>query len=713
MTRKLFVTTALPYANAPFHIGHMMEYIQADIWVRFQRMVGSEVHFVCADDAHGAPIMIAAEKAGNTPQQFVAEIAAGRKPYLDGFSIAFDNWHSTDAPENHELAKEIYLALRKNELITSKTIEQFFDPVKGMFLPDRYIKGECPKCGAKDQYGDNCEVCGAVYSPTDLKNPYSTLSGAKPVLKHSEHYFFKLSDPRCVEFLQGWTQDGKLQPEVANKVKEWFVKADDGSGGLGDWDISRDAPYFGIEIPDAPGKYFYVWLDAPVGYLASLKHHFDKGGAKARGEERSFDEYLADPAVEQIHFIGKDIVTFHTLFWPAMLKFSGRKVPTHIFVHGFITVSGEKMSKSRGTGISPLRYLELGLNPEWLRYYIAAKLSSKVEDIDFNPDDFAARVNADLVGKYINIGSRIAPFLVRHFENKMPAIRMSLFSGLVPVTADTTGFAMAVGYSTDIRSAFENREFAKAIRLIMEVADAINKEIDGFKPWVLAKDAERVPDAKESLAHICASSIAGFKALTVFLKPILPALATQVETYLRSGPLSWSSMSLPIDSSRFIPQGHEFGKFVPLMQRVDPKLLDALFEPAQIELPPPGGEAIAAQITVDDFAKIDLRIAKIVACEKVDGSTKLLRLTLDVGEGIDAQGKPVTRNVFSGIASAYTPEQLVGKFTVMVANLAPRKMKFGVSEGMVLAASHADEKAHPGLYVLEPWPGAVPGLRVR
>lgn len=682
MTRKLFVTTALPYANAPFHIGHMMEYIQADTWVRFQRMQGSEVHFVCADDAHGAPIMIAAEKAGKTPQQFVAEVAAGRKPYLDGFQIAFDHWHSTDAPENHALAKSIYLALRKNELIEVRTIEQFFDPEKGMFLPDRFIKGECPKCGAKDQYGDNCEVCGAVYQPTELKNPYSALSGATPVLKTSEHFFFKLSDPRCVEFLEAWTQDGRLQPEVANKVREWFARDEGGSVSLGDWDISRDAPYFGIEIPDAPGKYFYVWLDAPVGYLASLKARFATLGL-------DLDSYLAQPEVEQIHFIGKDIVTFHTLFWPAMLKFSGRKTPDRVYVHGHLTVHNEKMSKSRGTGISPLRYLELGLDASWLRYYIAAKLNARVEDLDFNPEDFVARVNADLVGKYVNIASRAAGFLAKRFGGRLSA------------DVGVEGLVLLDGlraHADTIRDLYEAREFGKALREVMLLADRVNEYVDQHKPWELAKQAGM--DA--ALHDVCSVCIEAFRLLTIYLKPVLPAVALQVESFLQVAPLQWADSARPLGA-------HTIGAYRHLIQRVDPKLLDALFEPppaAAPAAPVPGGEPLAAEIGIDDFAKVDLRLAKIVAAERVEGSTKLLRLTLDVGEGR-------TRNVFSGIASAYAPEDLAGKLTVLVANLAPRKMKFGVSEGMVLAASHADEKAHPGLYVLEPWPGAIPGLRVR
>ena len=737
MPRQLFVTTALPYANAGFHIGHMMEYIQADTWVRFQRMQGVSVDFVCADDTHGAPIMIAAEKAGKTPQQFVADIAAGRKQYLDGFHISFDNWHSTDAPENHEMAREIYRKLRDlssaegGSLIEVRTIEQFFDPEKNMFLPDRYIKGECPKCHAKDQYGDNCEVCGSVYAPTDLINPFSVLSGAKPELKQSEHFFFKLSDPRCVEFLEDWTQNPnkpgnpKLQPEVANKIKEWFTVRTNPDGttseGLGDWDISRDAPYFGIEIPDAPGKYFYVWLDAPVGYLASLKNLLTKRAA-LEGRSPDFDAYMANPELEQYHFIGKDIVTFHTLFWPAMLKFSGRKTPNNVFVHGFLTVNnGEKMSKSRGTGLNPLKYLSLGMNPEWLRYYLAAKLSARNEDIEFNADDFLARVNSDLIGKYVNIASRTASFLAKYFDNKMPRISMSSLQG-VPVTAATAGFAVALANSVEIKAAFEAREFSKALRLTMEVADALNKEFDGFKPWILAKTASSDPVANEQLAQICASSIAGFKALTIFLKPVLPELAKNVEAFLNCAPLSWADIQLPLDSETFIPAGHQLGTFKPLMQRVTPEQLDALFEPpapvvSAQEAPKliaisPGGEAIAPVITIDDFAKIDLRIAKIVNCEAVEGSTKLLRLTLDAGEGQDSEGHPLLRNVFSGIASMYKPEDLVGQLTVLVANLAPRKMKFGISEGMVLAASHADDKAQPGIYILNPWPGAAPGMRI-
>ena len=684
--RRLFITTALPYANGNFHIGHIMEYIQADIWVRFQRMRGHEVNFVGADDAHGAPIMIAAEKAGKTPQQFVADIAAGRKPYLDGFHISFDNWHSTDGPENHALAQQIYLDLKKAGLIQTRVIEQFFDEAKNMFLPDRFIKGECPKCRAKDQYGDNCESCGAVYAPTDLINPYSALSGAKPVLKSSEHFFFTLSDPRCVEFLERWTQDGKLQPEVANKVKEWFsVRTNpDGtqSDGLGDWDISRDAPYFGIEIPDAPGKYFYVWLDAPVGYLASLKNLLDK-----RGED--YAAYMADPALEQYHFIGKDIVTFHTLFWPAMLHFSGRKTPDNVFVHGFLTVNnGEKMSKSRGTGLDPLKYLSLGMNPEWLRYYLAAKLNARNEDIDFNADDFMARVNSDLIGKFVNIASRAAGFISKRFAGQLGAI-----------SADGTALLAAMREQrSTVEALYESREFAKAGREVMLLADRVNEYVDANKPWELAKK-----EGQEARLHdVCTVCIEAFRLLTLYLKPVLPALAAQVEGFLKVEPLVFA------DAANDLGAGHTIGDYKHLMQRVTPEQLEALFEPPVAPEPEkltPGGEEIAPTISIDDFAKVDLRIAKIVNCEAVEGSTKLLRLSLDVGEGR-------LRNVFSGIASVYKPEDLIGQLTVMVANLAPRKMKFGISEGMVLAASHADEKAQPGIHVLTPWPGAQPGMRI-
>jgi methionyl-tRNA synthetase len=724
--RKLFVTTALPYANGNFHIGHIMEYIQADIWVRYQRMCGHEVNFVCADDAHGAAIMIAAQNKGITPEAFVAEIGAGRKPYLDGFHISFDNWHSTDAPENHALAKQIYLDLKQTGLIKSKSVEQFFDPEKGIFLADRFIKGQCPKCGTKDQYGDNCENCSAVYAPTDLINPYSTFSGATPVLKSSEHFFFTLSDPRCVEFLEKWTQGNdefgkpRLQAEVANKVKEWFSVRTNADGttseGLGDWDISRDAPYFGIEIPDAPGKYFYVWLDAPVGYLASLKNLLDKRGV-------DYDAYLANPDLEQYHFIGKDIITFHTLFWPAMLHFSGRKTPTNIFVHGFLTVNnGEKMSKSRGTGLDPLKYLSLGMNPEWLRYYLAAKLNGRNEDIDFNAQDFMARVNSDLVGKYVNIASRAAGFIGKRFAGKL---------GIT-----TTGSTWSSNYllsslssrGESIAKLYEDRSYAQALREIMLLTDDVNEYVDQNKPWELAKLA----DQEDRLWEVCTACLEAFRYLTIFLKPVLPKLAQEVEAFLQIAPLQFKDTNSPMGS------GHVVGNYKHLLQRVTTEQLEALFEPpaqqniaqaainsvaesAKPALPAagaagdaalhPGGEALAPTISIDDFAKIDLRIAKIVNCEAVEGSTKLLRLTLDAGETTE-DGQPKLRNVFSGIASAYKPEALVGQLTVMVANLAPRKMKFGISEGMVLAASHGDEKTQPGIYILNPWPGAQPGMRI-
>jgi methionyl-tRNA synthetase len=695
--RTLFVTTALPYANGAFHIGHIMEYIQADIWVRFQRMIGNKVHFVGADDAHGAPIMLKAESEGITPEQLVARIASGRKQYLDGFHISFDNWHSTHSSENTELSQSIYRQLQAVGLIDVKPVEQFYDPVKKMFLADRYIKGECPKCAAKDQYGDACEVCGSVYAPTDLKNPYSTLTGATPVRKTSDHFFFKLSETKCAEFLKQWLETpDRLQSSVANKAKEWLNGT--GDKALGDWDISRDAPYFGIEIPDAPGKYFYVWLDAPVGYLASFKNYCSKHGL-------DFDSVMKDPALEQIHFIGKDIIYFHTLFWPAMLKFAGRKIPDHVYVHGFITLSGEKMSKSRGTGLSPLKYLELGMNAEWLRYYIAAKLNANVEDIDFNPDDFTARVNSDLIGKYINIASRCAGFITKLFEGRIvrPTWQYDFGAERFGVKPDST-LQEFISKADLIRKHYEDREFGKAIREISALADAANQNIAEWKPWELAKQTDS--EAKQKLHEFCSVSLEYFRLLTLYLKPVLPKLAEQVENFLNISPLQWKHVGSHLDSN------HQIKTYTHLMTRVDPKQLDALFDFNKVEptneAPKPAAKPEAkavttdnTHITIDDFMKVDLRIAKIVNAEHVEGSDKLLRLTLDVGEGRH-------RNVFSGIKSAYKPEDLVGRLTVMVGNLAPRKMKFGISEGMVLAAGDGD-----GIYLLNPDNGAQPGMRVK
>ena len=708
MTRKLFVTTALPYANAAFHIGHMMEYIQADIWVRFQRMQNDghgprEVHFVCADDTHGTPIMIAAEKEGITPQQFVAKIAAGRQQYLDGFHIAFDNWYSTDSPENVALSQGIYRKLRDNGLIVTKTVDRFFDPVKGMFLADRNIKGECPKCGAKDQYGDNCEVCGAAYQPTELVNPFSVFTGSTPILKPSEQYFFALSDPRCYTFLKEWLNTpGRLQSEMVNKVSEWLGDAGE---KLADWDISRDAPYFGIPIPDAPGKFFYVWLDAPVGYLASLKNYCAKKGI-------DFDALLGDPGTEQVHFIGKDIVSFHLLFWPAMLNFAGHPVidKLKVNVHGHLTVNNEKMSKSRGTGISPLRYLDLKMNPEWLRYYIAFKLNAKVEDLDFNGDDFVARVNSDLIGKYVNIASRCAGFIAKKFDGKLAGT-------LSPKAQQWIGRALTIDGAerqASIAHHFEHREFGKALREIMEIADITNQYVDENKPWILAKDPEKMAE----LHDVCTTALILFRQLTILLSPVLPSVAARVSAFLGDDSLSWRDTSGEHVYATMLDRS--IGAYEHLMTRIDAKMVEDLFDKPAVTAPvaqaaeanetvvdagATGIEAIAPEIKIDDFTRIDLRIASIVNCEHVEGSDKLLRLTLDVGEGR-------LRNVFSGIKSAYQPEQLIGKLTVLVANLAPRKMKFGVSEGMVLCASAADEQAEPGLYLLEPWPGAKPGMRI-
>jgi len=702
--RTLFVTTALPYANGPFHIGHIMEYIQADIWVRFQRMQGHTVHFVCADDTHGAAIMLRAVAEGVTPHELVAKIAATRPKHLNGFHISYDHWGSTDSPANTELSQDIYFKLKRAGLIYAKPVEQFFDPVKAMFLPDRYIKGECPKCGTKDQYGDACENCSSVYSPTDLINPYSTLSGATPVLKTSEHFFFRLSDPQCVAFLQEWTRkdahgNARLQPEVFNKAQEWLGK--DGKG-LADWDISRDAPYFGIPIPDAPGKYFYVWLDAPVGYLASLKEYVASGAALSAGETRTFEQILADPETRQIHFIGKDIVYHHTLFWPAMLKFAGApyKVPDNVYVHGFLTALGEKMSKSRGTGISPDYYLDLGLNSEWLRYYIAAKLNDKVEDIDFNPDDFVARVNSDLIGKYVNIASRVAPFLTKYFDGQLTPPATSTNDAGIAITG-------VVEIEEEVAAAYESREFGKALRLIMSFADRVNEYFDANKPWTLATNPRR----RDELHRVCSECITAFYRMTIMLKPVLPHVAELVEQWLGTPKLTWADLGTKPERTGRMPS--QVAVFKHLLNRIDPKEIDALLEGPQaavLPVPQPSPTAKAgaspsidaAQITIDDFAKIDLRIAKIVNAEHVDGADKLLRLTLDVGDGRH-------RTVFAGIKSAYKPEDLIGRLTPMVANLAPRKMKFGLSEGMVLAASGDG----PGIFLLAPDSGALPGMRVK
>ena len=709
MPRKLFVTTALPYANGPLHIGHIVDQLYGDLWARFQRMQGHEVHFVCAADSHGAPIMLRAEAEGITPEALIARVGVQHDADWRAFLMSYDHWHSTHSPENVELSQSIYKKLKAAKLIVTKEVEQFFDPVKGMFLPDRYIKGECPKCGTKDQYGDSCENCGAVYAPTDLKNPYSTLTGAKPVLKKSEHFFFKLSDKKCVQFLQDWTKETPLQSEVVNKLAEWLAD-DEETGGkkINDWDISRDAPYFGIDIPDAPGKYFYVWLDAPVGYLASLKAYFEAGKAKANGEKRSFDDFMADDEVEQYHFIGKDIVYFHTLFWPAMLKFAGLKVPNNVFVHGFITFTGEKMSKSRGTGVSPQKYIALGLNPEWMRYYIAAKLNDKVEDLDFNPDDFIARVNSDLIGKYVNIASRAAGFISKKFDGKL---------GKPQLPKDTAKeFA---GAADEISGYYDGREYGKAIRKIMALADLANQYVDTNKPWELAKlegkDAE--------LLTVCSTAVAMFRDLTVYLAPVLPQLAATAGEMFNFDAFDWKTTAKPLK------EGHEIKPYKHLMARIDVKQMDALLEPPKeavevakkADAKPANGEATAAPefalvppeppkpvviqpiaetISIDDFARLDLRVAKILDAELVADADKLLQLTLDLG--IEQ------RTVFAGIRSAYHPKDLIGRYTVMVANLAPRKMRFGESQGMVLAAGDGT-----GIYLLSPDTGAVPGMRIK
>ena len=698
--RRILVTSALPYANGQIHLGHLVEYIQTDIWVRAMRMHGHEIYYVGADDTHGTPIMLSAEKEGITPKQLIERVWREHTRDLSNFLVSFDNYYSTDSEENRELCETIYRRLEQAGLIDAREIEQAYDPVKEMFLPDRFIKGECPKCGAKDQYGDSCEVCGSTYQPTDLVNPYSALSGATPVRRKSTHYFFRLSDTRCESFLREWVS-GLAQPEATNKMREWLGEA--GDAKLGDWDISRDAPYFGFEIPGAPGKYFYVWLDAPVGYYASFKNLAAKKGL-------DFEEWIKPGSnTEQYHFIGKDILYFHTLFWPAMLEFAGYRTPTNVFAHGFLTVDGAKMSKSRGTFITANSFIETGLNPEWLRYYFAAKLNATMEDLDLNLEDFQARVNSDVVGKYVNIASRAAGFLLKRFEGRVQdsAMQHPLLGTLRQAIPQ-------------IAAHYEAREYGRAVRQTMELADAVNAYVDTAKPWDQAKDP-----ANAALLHETVSvSLEAFRLLSIALKPVLPVLAGKVEAFLAIAPLSWADADTPLSSQQPI------NAYQHLMTRIDPKQIEALVAANRTSLQPTEtGVAAAAAgaasatatkakqkekaaasqsetISIDDFTKVDLRVALIVDCKAVEGSDKLLQLTLDVGE-------EKTRNVFSGIKSAYRPEELVGKLTVMVANLAPRKMKFGLSEGMVLAASSADEKAEPGLYILEPHSGAKPGMRVR
>ena len=681
-SRQILVTSALPYANGQIHIGHLVEYIQTDIWVRFMRLQGHEVYYVGADDTHGTPVMLRAEKEGLTPKQLIDRVWIEHKRDFDAFGISFDNYYSTDSEENEYLCRTMYLRLQEQGLIEARDIEQYYDPIKNMFLPDRFIKGECPKCHAKDQYGDSCEVCGTTYSPTDLLNPYSAVSGATPERRTSTHYFFKLSDPRCEQFLRDWVQ-GLAQPEATNKMREWLGEGDEHK--LSDWDISRDAPYFGFEIPNAPGKYFYVWLDAPVGYYASFKNLCAKKGL-------DFDEWTKpDSTTEQYHFIGKDILYFHTLFWPATLKFSGHRTPTNVFAHGFLTVDGAKMSKSRGTFITADSYIQTGMNPEWLRYYFAAKLNASMEDLDLNLDDFIARVNSDLVGKYVNIASRASGFLLKRFGGKIDDAAMN----------DELLLQLRAASAT-IAELYEAREYGKAMRAIMELTDAVNVFIDTNKPWELA----RVEGQDAELHRVCSICLEAFRILTVYLSPVLPTVAEKAYAFLNIASQMWTDVATPLNSANAI------NAYKHMLTRVEPTHVEKLLEANKQSLQATDSAVVAAEIepiadtiTIDDFVKVDLRIAKILECKAVEGSSKLLQLTLDAGEG-------KTRNVFSGIASMYQPEDLVGKLTVLVANLAPRKMKFGISEGMVLAASAKDGSDNKGIYILEPIAGAEPGMRI-
>ena len=684
MTRKILVTSALPYANGSIHLGHMVEHIQTDVWVRFQKLRGHECYYCCADDTHGTPVMLAAQKQGIAPEDMIAKVREEHLADFTGFGIGYDNYYSTHSPENKQFSQDIYRALKANGKIESRVIEQLFDPEKQMFLPDRFVKGECPKCHAQDQYGDNCEVCGTTYSPTELINPYSAVSGAKPELRESEHFFFKLGE--CADFLKAWTSgnnphDGKphLQPEALNKMKEWLGEGEETT--LSDWDISRDAPYFGFEIPDAPGKYFYVWLDAPVGYMASFKNLCDRIGI-------DFDEYFkADSQTEMYHFIGKDILYFHALFWPAMLHFSGHRAPTGVYAHGFLTVDGQKMSKSRGTFITAKSYLEQGLNPEWMRYYIAAKLNSKIEDIDLNLQDFISRVNSDLVGKYVNIAARASGFIAKRFEGRLKDV------------ADSELLAKLTAQSEAIAECYESREYAKALRDIMALADIVNEYVDANKPWELAKQEGQ----DERLHEVCSELINAFTMLTAYLAPVLPKVAENAAKFLNLEAITWANTRETLGE-------HAINKYEHLMQRVEQKQVDDLIEANKQSIAAAAApaaeeskyEKVAEQASFDDFMKIDLRVAKVLNCEAVEGSTKLLKFDLDFGFE--------KRIIFSGIAASYpNPAELNGRMVIAVANFAPRKMaKFGVSEGMILSAATAEGK----LKLLDVDAGAQPGDKV-
>jgi methionyl-tRNA synthetase len=687
--RKILVTSALPYANGSIHLGHMVEYIQTDIWVRFQKMRGHQCIYVCADDAHGTPIMLRAQSEGITPEQLVQRIGEEHRKDFADFDIGFDNYYTTHSPENRDLAEAIYNRLKENSHITYRVIKQAYDPVKEMFLPDRYVKGTCPNCGAQDQYGDNCEVCSSTYSPTDLLNPVSAISGATPVEKESEHYFFKLND--FEQMLKEWTKGGHLQAEVSNKLDEWFKV------GLAEWDISRDSPYFGFEIPGAPGKYFYVWMDAPMGYFASFKNLCQQR------QDLDFDDFLAAGSkAELYHFIGKDIIRFHALFWPAVLSGSGYRTPTAIFAHGFLTINGQKMSKSRGTFINARHYLN-HLNPEYLRYYFAAKLTSRIDDLDLNFEDFVQKVNADLVNKVVNIASRCAGFISKRFD------------GILSTRcADEALYQNFVAAGEKIVQCYETREYSQAMREIMALADQANQYIDQEEPWALAKQ----PGTEQRVQDVCSLGLNLFKVLAAYLKPVLPVTAGKVEQFLNIPPLDWQNYASPL-------LGHKINKFKPLMTRVEKEKIDAMLnetgataqstsaapvsdnskqvlkKKGVANIAPEEAEPIGEQIQYDDFAKLDLRIARIVDAQAVEGADKLLKLTLDLGGD--------TRQVFAGIKSAYAPEDLVDRLTVMVANLAPRKMRFGVSEGMVLAAGPGGDN----LFLLHPDNGAQPGMRVK